>query len=185
MGDPLAWLASNGAQTDVIEGLRPFASDWRTLWDGCPRGDWLLGIAARLGVDHRALARAAIGCARTALEHAEGEEAARVLEVAERWADGAASAEEVAAATTALEAALARARDPAADAAGRAALAVGLGVSDRDTLASAAAAAAEATILSTMDCGLAMALRWAHDKSAGAVRAAIAWEEVAQRTQAL
>ena len=46
------WLQESGAQRDVIDGLASFADDWEAMWNGCPRGDWLLGIAERLGVDH-------------------------------------------------------------------------------------------------------------------------------------
>jgi hypothetical protein len=181
LGDPIAWLEAHGAQRDVLDGLREHARDWRSLWRDCPRGDWLLGIATRLGVDHVALVRAAIGCARTALDRYEGTEAETVLEIAARWCDGMASAEDVALTTRALEAAAAHVQDPSADAAARAVQAVGLGIADREVLVSAAAFAAEATIVATMECGLEMAMGWAHRACADAVRAAIAWELVEAR----
>jgi hypothetical protein len=171
---PTDWLRSVGAQTDALDGLARFET-WAELHRECPRGDWLLGIAARLGAPHDALVRAAIGCARVAAPH--GDEAEAVLAVAARWADGQASEADVATATEALE--RAPAVDPASEAAQRAALAVGLGVADRDVLASAAAAAAESVILSSIDCGLELAMRWAHDKTATLVRAAIPWEILA------
>jgi hypothetical protein len=166
---PLAWLTSAGAQKDVLDGLSRF-DDWATLHADCPRGDWLLGIAERAGVDHAALVRAAIGCARVV---DGGAEASAVLEVAERWTEGRASTAEVAAATQRLEEASARAVDPTAEAATRAALAVGLGVADRGVLVSAPAAAAESVMMSSLDCGFELAMRWAHDKCATAVRAAV------------
>lgn len=167
--NPLEWLRSSGAQGDVVDALGRH-DDWRSLWLECPRGDWLLGIAERLGVDHVALVKAAIPCARIA----DGpEEAARVLDVAERWTRGSASVEEVALATRALEAA--QAPDPATDAANRAALAVGLGVVDRGVLPSAPAAAAESVTMASIDCGFELAMRWAHDKCAAHVRAAVPW----------
>jgi hypothetical protein len=174
--DPLAWLESQAAQTDVIEGLRPLASDWPTLWASCPRGDWLLGIAMRLGVDDRSLVRAAALSARTALDYAEGEAPARVLDAALGWCDGTASEADVASATQQLEVEAARASSPAAEAAARAALAVGLGVTDREVLTAAPAAAAEATIVATIDCGLELAMGWAHRACADAVRRAVPWE---------
>ncbi|MBN9168137.1 MAG: hypothetical protein J0I07_44825 [Myxococcales bacterium] len=145
---PQEWLRSAGAQGDVIDGLARFG-DWATLYRECPRGDWLLAIAERLGVDHVALVRAAI---------------------ADRGA-----ASEVAEATRALEAAASRAVDPASEAAGRAALAVGLGIDDRGVLPSAPAAAAESVMVASIDCGLELAMRWAHDKCASAVRSAVPW----------
>ncbi|MBX3188058.1 MAG: hypothetical protein KF819_13635 [Labilithrix sp.] len=175
---PLAWLESRGAQRDVLDGLRAIAGDWATLWRECPRGDWLLGIACRLDVDHRALVRAAALSARTSLDDFEGPEAGRVLDLADAWSRGEAAGEEVAAATRALDAAITEVVDPRAGAAGRAAQAVGLGVVDRDVLASAPAFAAEATIVSTLDCGLELAMRAAHGACADAVRKAIPWSDV-------
>lgn len=179
---PLAWLAARGAQSDVLDGLRSVGHDWATLWARCPRGDWLLGIAERLGVEHVLLVRAAIGCARTAVGCFDGPEAARVLDAAERWTHGAATHEHVSQATTSLGQAAARVHDPAADAALRAAEAVGLGVADADMLSSAAAFAAEATVMATLDHGFAAAMGRAHGACADAVRAAIPWSEVERCT---
>ena len=168
---PEDWLRKSGAQGDVIEGLARFA-DWHALWRECPRGDWLLGIAERLGAPHDALVRAAIACARVV----EGdEEALAVLDLAERWAEGRATAAEVAAATRSLEQASARAVDPSREAANRAALAVGLGIDDRGVLTAAPAAAAESVMVASIDCGFELAMRWAHDKCAAAVREAVPW----------
>lgn len=183
--DPFAFLAQEGAQHDVIQGLRSVGSDWSTIWSGCQRGDWLLGIAIRLGVDRVSLVRAAIGCARTALDLFEGPEAKALLDLAERWTRAEATTAEVAVAKRALETAAARANDPSVDAAGQAAQAVAMGIVDHDTdvLASAPAFAAQATIVATIDCGLEMAMGWAHGKTADAVRAAITWDEIEQRTK--
>ncbi len=179
---PLDWLRASGAQGDVIDGLARTGSarDWETLWRECPRGDWLLGILERLGVDHVALVRAAVGCARTV--DAGGEAAARLLDLAERWASGEAAASEVAEATRVLEQASSSVADPGAEAATRAALAVGYGVEDRAVLSSAPAAAAESAIVTAMsrgDASLELAIRRAHDACAHAVRAAVPWQLVA------
>ncbi|HVJ93541.1 MAG TPA: hypothetical protein VM580_27255 [Labilithrix sp.] len=171
---PITWLRSAGAQGDVINGLAHY-EDWQTLWTECPRGDWLLGIAERIGVDRVALVRAAIGCARIV----DGDEdAVRVIAMAEQWTEGRASDADVARETQRLEQASSRAVDPAREAADRAALAVGFGVADRRVLASAPAAAAESVMVSSMDCGFELAMRWAHDRCAAAVRAAIPWSAV-------
>ncbi len=180
MESPLAWLESHGAQRDVLDGVRPFASDWETLWLSCPRGDWLLGIAVRLGVDHVLLVRAAIASARTALEYTDDDGAASVLDVASRWTTGDASEAQVKDAASRLEAASARASSPAAEAAARAAVAAATSTLDREAVPLAAAFAAEATIVATMDCGLAMAMAWAHRTCADAVRATIDWQLVAR-----
>lgn len=182
--DPLAWLEANGAQRDVVDGLRGIARDWSTIWRECPRGDWLLGIAARLRIGHVALVRAAIGCARTSVDRFEGPEAVQLLEVASRWTEQAASIADVHEATRALDVAAGHVGDPSADAAARAAQAVGLGIDDPEVLVSAAAFAAEATIVATMDCGLELAMGWAHRACADAVRAAIAWADVEEKISA-
>ena len=180
MQEPIAWLRASGAQGDVIEGLARYAQDWTTLWNECPRGDWLLGIAVKLGVDHRAAVQAAIGCARVSADLVSGvapiaQAFAQVLDAAMRFAGGAANTDEVRTRTKELERAMESAPDPVTDAAARGALAVGLGVVEPDALASAPAAAAEAQMMSSIDCGYEMAMRWAHDKCAVAVRAAIPW----------
>ena len=181
---PLAFLAQNGAQADVIEGLRAIASDWPTLYAKCPRGDWLLGIATRLGVPHTALVEAAVLSARTALDQLDVPAARRALDVAMAWSRGEASAAEVADASAAFDAEAARIVDPSSDAAARAVQAVVLGVTDPDVLASAPAFAAEATIAATMECGVELAMGWAHTKTAEAVRTAISLAELERAIRA-
>ena len=63
--------------------------DGATAWRECPRGDWLLWHAARVGCDRRALVRAACDCAETALMYVqEGEgRPARAIAAARAWAD--------------------------------------------------------------------------------------------------
>lgn len=183
MLDPIAWLEKNSAQRDVIDGLARFATDWPTLWNQCPRGDWLLGIALKLGVDHALAIRAAIGCAKVSTDLVSGtppiaQAFAQVLDAADRFAGGASNADEVARLTKELEQAMSAAPDPETDAAARGALAVGLGVAEREVLAAAPAAAAEAQMMSSIECGHEMAMRWAHDKCAVAVRAAIPWSAI-------
>lgn len=167
---PIAWLSAHEAQKDVIDGLARF-DDWASLWNECPRGDWLLGIATRMGAEHTLLVRAAVACAKIA------DEPPSELAVAEAWLEGKATADEVAAAAKQLDAA--PAHDPAHEAANRAAHATLLGIADRDVLASAAAAAVESIMLASIDCGLELAMRWAHDKCASAVRAALPWDVIA------
>lgn len=183
---PLEWLERSGAQGDVVTGLRAIAGDWGSLYRECPRGDWLLGIAVRLRVPHASLVRAAVGCARVAVDLAEGTTAQAVLDLAERWADAGdadrhALEAELARATSVLDASLAAATSPASHAASSAALAVGLGVHEPEMLVAAASGAAEAIMVSSMDCGLAYAMRWAHAKGAEAVRAAVPWDTFASQ----
>jgi hypothetical protein len=183
MVEPIAWLRASGAQADVIDGLARLAKDWPTLWNECPRGDWLLGIAVKLGAPHTEAVLAAIGCARVSADLVApvpiiAQLFAQVLEAAERFAGGASNTDEIRQVTKQLEHAMRGAPDPVSDAAARAALAVGLGVVEREALAAAPAAAAEAQMMSSIDCGYEMAMRWAHDKCALAVRAAIPWSSI-------
>lgn len=190
--DPLEWLRAKGAQGDVVDGLRALLArapeadrGWRRLWEDCPRGDWLLGIATRLGAPDRALVAAAAACARTAATPSEAaaepllREAFALVDLAERAASGAATLEEVRAATRALDEASTRAPSPVVDAAVRAALAVGMGTEDREVLSGAPACAAEAMMMATLDCGMPLVMGYAHAKCADAVRAAVPWSMVA------
>lgn len=168
---PIPWLTAHEAQRDVLDGLARFAT-WESLWAECPRGDWLLAIAERIGVEHTHLVRAAVACARVADPDAN---ARHLLELVEGWLSGTKTAGEIAVATGALEAALASAADPATEASLRASVAVGMGVADRKVLPSAPAAAVESIMMASIDCGFALAMRWAHDKTATAVREALPW----------
>lgn len=170
---PIAWLSAHHAQRDVLDGLARF-EDWESLWRECPRGDWLLGIAERLGAEHTYLVRAALACARVA-----DEAPAPLLDLCQRWLDGDATSAEVNAATDALERALGAAPDPASEAAMRAALAVGMGIADRGVLSSAPAAAVESVMMASIDCGFELAMRWAQDKCAAAVRSVLRWDVIA------
>ena len=57
-------------------------------WIACPRGDWLLWLAMKLGVEHRVVVQAACACARLALPFSVDERPLRAILVTERWAPG-------------------------------------------------------------------------------------------------
>jgi hypothetical protein len=81
------WLAGLGAQYDVVQFFEPYGSNWAKAWAELPRGDWMLGIAARLADDAPALVRAASACARVAIrEGGDSGDALRAIEMAEEWA---------------------------------------------------------------------------------------------------
>ncbi len=187
--DPLVWLRESGAQGDVIDGLAaivervpPGGGRWHGLWVGCPRGDWLLGIAVRLGVEHPFLVRAALACARTALtDETELAPARLVLDVTARWLEGQATDDDVHRATAEAEAAADAAQAPTTAAALRSAAATGMGVVEPEMLVGAAAFAAESMMMATLDCGMPLVMGYAHGKGAEAVRAAIPWPLVEAR----
>lgn len=86
-GDAIRWVESQDGS--------PYA-----LWRRCDRGDWLLWLVARAGVDRRLVVLAACDCAETALVHVPaGEEQPRIaIEAARRWVRGEVSTEEMRAA---------------------------------------------------------------------------------------
>jgi len=150
-------------------GACPDAIDWAAAhpdheeaWHASVRGDHLLWIAAKLGVDRKLVVLAACACARTTLVHVpEGEDRPRIaIETAEAWARGEVVIEQVRAACTAAYAAAY--------------------ASDAAYAAYAAAAAAYAAA----DVAAAYA-SYAAAKSADIVRSIIPWSAVAERVEAI
>ena len=90
-----AILAELGACPEAVEwaGRKTHKKAWKT----CKRGDWLLWIAGRLGVDRKLLVLAACACARTALKFVlKGEDRPRIaIETAEAWTRGEATIDQV------------------------------------------------------------------------------------------
>lgn len=78
---------------DWLETRRDFAAAWAE----CPRGDWLLWLAARLKVDRRLVVRAACACARSMLAACGGEHRRfwEAIETADAFARGLADLESV------------------------------------------------------------------------------------------
>ena len=81
-GESLQWLGDR----DLVQ-----------TWADCERGDWLLWLAAKAGIDCKRLVMAACACARLALMHVRvGEERTRIaIETAEAWCRGEATIEQV------------------------------------------------------------------------------------------
>ena len=152
------------------------APDWRAAWTGCPRGDWLLAIAARAGVERSLLIEAAADCAHTALEFLRDEpRPAQAIEAARAHAGGAADVDLRArfdAAEAAAEAAQAAGDMASASASRAAAFATRVG---EDPFAAAASAshAVEAAVAATGDCAMMQVLTYTHDRCADLVRARI------------
>jgi hypothetical protein len=167
------WLETHGAHHDVVTWAAPFGDDWARAWTECPRGDWLLGLAARRGVDPRAVVRAACACARLALEYVPDDEARprAAIEAAERWVEGHDDdpAERLRA-QRAVEAAVELAPDPAVAAAATAALAALASVEAPEQAATAAASTAQAAVLDAGDCAMMSALAYAQSACADRVR---------------
>jgi hypothetical protein len=173
------WLEREGASHDVVEWARPYGADMQRLWAECPRGDWLIALALRLGAEHRLLVRAACGCARLALSHLPDSEQrpAAAVRAAEAWSAGELDADACAAHKQAAAQALDQTGDPAAAAAGIAAQCALDAIWDAEAAVSAAAYAAQAAVLATGDCAMLEALNFTQRKSAQLVRASIPAEQ--------
>ena len=104
--------ACQEAREWVAQGNGGKGLSLKQAWQSCHRGDWLLWLAGRVGVDRRALGLAACDCAETASPHWTADiELACIwaIDAARRWARGETDLEEVEAAAWAAEAAAAAA----------------------------------------------------------------------------
>jgi hypothetical protein len=89
-------------QFDPCEDALIFYNNYDSFedaWNACPRGDWILWIAAKLKVDHRILTLAKSRCARTVIHLMEDERSMNAVEVSELYGLGKASKEELMKAT--------------------------------------------------------------------------------------
>ena len=179
------WLETHGAHHDVVEWARNY-DDAALAWAECPRGDWLLGIAARVDVDRAALVAAAAACARIALDQVPDDEASVLgaIEAAERWAAGKDDAAARGVVQAALEQAIERAPDPAVHAAGLAALACLHSIDDPGEAAGAAAFAVQASVLDVGECAVMSAMGYAQATSANRARKHVPFEHVRERLAA-
>ncbi|MGI9570195.1 MAG: hypothetical protein ACR2PH_10770, partial [Desulfobulbia bacterium] len=73
-------------------------------WKKCPRGDWMLWIAATLKIDHRTLTLAKAKCARTVYHLMTDKRSKKAVRVAEKYGRGEASKEELRTAAAAADA---------------------------------------------------------------------------------
>jgi hypothetical protein len=177
--DAHTWLTRQGAQHDLVEWARAFGADFARLWAECPRGDWLLALAARLGVPREALLAATCGCVRPALEYIPEDELHPLacLDALAACSRGEGHDESRAAHRSAqrdsLLSAHGKARDPAEAEALLAFVAALDAVNEPSAAAGAAGFAAHAAMLATSDCAMIEALRYSQRMQADAVRAVI------------
>lgn len=180
-----AWLAERGAQHDVVTWAAGFGDDWGRAWAGCPRGDWLLGIAARAGVAPALVASAALDVARFGLEDVSAD-ALPVAGALERAAAAIATGDPAAALglhadADAFEAAGDRADDPALAATLLSVACALRAPSSVDEAASVAVLVAQAAVFSAGDCAMTAALGYAQRRAADLVRARIPASEIVAR----
>jgi hypothetical protein len=90
-------LVRMDACPEAVEWAEKFGSDWFAAWASCPRADWLMWFASRVGVDLQSLVLAACACAETALVYVITREdrPRQAIEVARAWCRGEATITEV------------------------------------------------------------------------------------------
>lgn len=104
----LTWMhkhtACSGAREWVEESSATTALE---MWETCPRADWLLWCAPRIGIEKKLIVYAACQCARTVLHLVKaGEDRPRIaIETAEAWCRDEATIKQVRDAAAAADAA--------------------------------------------------------------------------------
>lgn len=95
MKDVMTFLSEHGAPDDLARFASRFET-LETLWDNCPRTDWMLWLLEQLGpTDQKLLRLFACSCARDHWDYLTDERSRNAVEVAERFAEGKASKEEL------------------------------------------------------------------------------------------
>ncbi|MBC7173406.1 MAG: hypothetical protein H5U40_13285, partial [Polyangiaceae bacterium] len=177
-GSVSAWFTRLGADPEAVAWARAHGRDWERAWAECPRGDWLLMVAARMKSDPAAIVRAASACARLALPYLPNDEERDAAELsltqAEDWASRRGSTATLDALAVELDAKARVAPDQAAASALGAAGAALRSASHPDAAPAAAVLAIEAAVLATGECAAASALGFMQHKTADAVRTHIA-----------
>jgi hypothetical protein len=175
-----AWLRAEGASEDIAGWAEPFGHDLSALWQACPRGDWLLAIAARLGIAGGPITTAALDVGRLALDVLPDDDDAHAMIA------GLVSASDDArmAAADALEARSDGARDPALATALLALSCVARSFSDPTSAPMVAALSTQALVFDAQECGAMSVIGWAQSTAAERVRAAIPTASVLQAASA-
>lgn len=177
------WLRAAGAQNDVVQWATPYGARWSDAWGECPRGDWLLAIAARVGVLGAPLVRAACDCAADTFDLlADGEERPQATVALARHIASARESDStvdeslledaIDEATRAADGAV----DPASAAAASSAVLAAKAVREPQAAAAAAGCAIEANVMAAGDCAMMQALGFSQAKTAELTRAHIPFE---------
>lgn len=172
----VAWLQRRGALRDVIEWADAHGGSWEAFWNDCPRGDWLLGVAARAGVPTDRVLRAALACVPVLEPYLPEREPAvpRALAWVQRVASGEAIDVAVAAQVMQdIEAVLARCHDASANSAVMAIAALLHATDDIANAASVVVATLQAAVMDAGDCGMMQAARFTEHECAERVRTVI------------
>jgi hypothetical protein len=106
-------IEKHNACYEAVEYRKQFKT-FKEAWEKCHRGDWMLWIANKEGVDKRLLTLAKARCAKTVIHLMKDKRSIKAVEVAEAYGNGEASEEDLKKAYIAAAAVYA---DAAADAA--------------------------------------------------------------------
>lgn len=175
-----AWLRAQGASEDLARWAEPFGDDLCALWAACPRGDWLLAIAVRLGLEGPPITDAAIEVGRLSLDVLpEQDEAHRVIDDL-----GSVSEEARAAQADALEARSDGAPDAALATALLALSCVARSFADPSAAPMVAALSTQALVFDAQECGVMSVIGWAQSTAAERVRRAIPVASVLEAARA-
>lgn len=172
-GRVASWLSDAGAQRDVVEWAER-AESWTAFWETCPRGDWLLAVAARAGVPREAVIRASLACVNVLRPYLPEQEAAidRALALVRdkvSLSDGACDP-----VRSDLDELLTRCSDPSAHAAVLAIQALVAALEDPSSAATFVALTVQAAVMDAGDCGMMQAARYTEHECARLVRESIA-----------
>src|SRR5574340_201946 len=90
-------LRSLRACNSAVEWAKGY-TDPERAWNECERGDWLIWLAYKLGIDEKLITAAKCDCAEPALKYVPaGEDRPRnAIEVARKWIRGEATDQELA-----------------------------------------------------------------------------------------
>jgi hypothetical protein len=113
----LNWLQTNEACKESISWIQQNnIQSLEEAWNACERGDWLLWMATKLGIDERKLALCAALCAHTVIQYMQDSRSRNAVRIAFLWGRGKATDEELSSAGSAAWSAVFAAFAPDTDA---------------------------------------------------------------------
>ncbi len=180
--DVTAWLRAKGAHHDVVTWATANAPTWSQFWQACPRGDWLLGVAARCGVNVHDVIDAALACVEVLDPYLPANEPAidRALALVRRHRAVVDHVDDRAHIGQEIAALQIRCADPSAHAAVMAIAALLLCLDDASAAAVFAASIVQAAVMDAGDCGMMQAARFTEHECARRVRETLTVEALAR-----
>ena len=168
-----AWLETSRAHHDIVTWARAHAPTWSQFWAECPRGDWLLGIAARAGVPRQRVVAAALDCLPILSPYLPPEDATIETALSTVRAYVAGDVFDLEASRTSIETLLQRCVDPSTHAGVLAVDALLAAIEQPESAASVVVAAVQAAVMDAGDCAMISAARFTEHECARLVREAI------------